>query len=109
VSECRAGLESEDVAPSLQQTGEGRCGPVETTEATGPVAGVMATARGKGSLSNVRGPVGCCWGSKRRFRRRAGRKSDRPIVPRKRVTTVEGRGLTFGMLARETTVMRDWR
>jgi hypothetical protein len=108
-SECRAGLESEVAAPSLQRTGEGRCGSVETTEATDPAAGVMAVARAKGCLSNVRGPAGRSVRSKRRDRWRTGRESDRPIVPLKRVTTVEGRGLTFGMLARRTTVMGDWR
>jgi hypothetical protein len=45
----------------------------------------------------------------RRERRRAGRESDRPIVPLKRVMTAEGRGLTFGVLAWETTVSGDWR
>jgi hypothetical protein len=108
-SECRAGLESEGAAPSLQRTGEGRSGSVETTEATGPAAGVMATARAEGSLSNVRGPTGRSLGSERRTRRRTGRESDRPIVPMKRVTTAEGRGLTLGMLVRETTVAGDWR
>ena len=108
-SECRAGLESDVAASSLQRTGEGRCGSVETTEATDPAAGVMAVARAKGSLSNVRGPTGRSWGSKRRDGRRTGRESDGPIVPLKRVMTAEGRGLTFGVLARETTVMGDWR
>jgi len=54
-SECRAGLESEDAAPSFPRSGEGRGGSVETTETTDPAAGVMAVARAKGSLSNVRG------------------------------------------------------
>jgi hypothetical protein len=108
-SECRAGLESEDAAPSLQRTGEGRRGWVEKTEETNPAAGVMATARAKGSLSNVRGPTGRSSGSERRGRRRTGRESDRPIVPVKRVTTVEGRGLTLGMPAKRTTVLGDWR
>jgi len=54
-SECRAGLESEDAAPSFPRSGEGRGGSVETTD---PAAGVMAVARAKGSLSNVRGPTG---------------------------------------------------
>jgi hypothetical protein len=108
-SECRAGLESAVAAPSLQRRGEGRCGSVDRTEGTDPAAGVMATARAKGSLSNVRGPTGRSLGSKRRERRRAGRESDRPIVPLKRVMTAEGRGLTFGMLARKTTVTGDWR
>ncbi len=108
-SECRAGLESEVAAPSFQQTGEGRCGSVQTTEPTDPAAGVVAAARAKGSPSNVRGPTGRSLGSERRARRRTGRASDRLIVPLKRVTTVEGRGLTFGMLARRRTVMGDWR
>jgi hypothetical protein len=107
--ECRAGLVSEVAEPSLHRTGEGRRGSVRTTEATDPAAGVMATARAKGSLSNVRGPTGCSCGERRRVRRRAGRESDRPIVPWKRVTTVEGRGLTFGMFARKGTVTGDWR
>jgi len=109
VSECRAGPESAVAAPSLQRTGEGRCGPVETTEATGPAAGVMATARARGSLSNVRGPTGRSLGSERRIRRRTGRESDGPIVPLKRVMIAEGRGLTFGVLARKTMVAGDWR
>ncbi len=108
-SECRAGLESEDAAPSLQRTGEGRCGSVVRTEGTDPAAGVMATARAKGSLSNVRDPTGRSWGSERRNGRRAGRGSDGPIVPLKRVTTAEGRGLTLGVLVRKTTVLGDWR
>ena len=62
--------------------GEGRSGSIETTEAIGPAAGVMATARVKGSQSNLRGPIGCSAGSERRCRRRTGGKSDRPIVPR---------------------------
>jgi len=108
-SECRAGLESEVTAPSLQRRGEGRCGSVQTTESIDPAVGVMAAARAKGSPSNVRGPTGRSSGGERRDRWRTGRESDRPIVPRKRVTTVEGRGLTFGMLARRRTVMGDWR
>jgi len=108
-SECRAGPESAVAAPSFQRIGEGRCGPVMTTEATGPAAGVMATARAKGSLSNVRGPTGCSLGSERRIRRRTGRESDGSIVPLKRAMTAEGRGLTFGVLARKTMVAGDWR
>jgi hypothetical protein len=108
-SECRAGPESEVAAPSLQRTGEGRCGSVETTETTDSAVGVMAVARAKGSLSNVRGPAGRSVRSQRRFRRRTGRESDRPIVPLKRVMTVEGRGLTFGMLGRRMTIVGDWR
>jgi len=109
-SECRAGLESAVAAPSLQRTGEGRSGSVVRTEGTDPAAGVMATARAEGSLSNVRGPAGRSpQATERRDRRRAGRESDGPIVPLKRVTTAEGRGLTFGELARETKVTGDWR
>jgi hypothetical protein len=108
-SECRAGLESEVAAPSLQRTGEGRCGSVVITGETDPAAGVMATARAEGFLSNVRGPAGRSWMSERRERRRTCRESDRPIVPVKRVMTVEGRGLTFGALARKRTVLGDWR
>lgn len=109
-SECRAGLESAVAVPSLQRTGEGRCGSVVRTEGTDPAAGVMAMTRVKGSLSNVRGPTGRSpAATERRDRRRAGRESDRPIVPLKRVMTAEGRGLTFGVLARETTVSGDWR
>jgi len=109
-SECRAGLESAVAVPSLQRTGEGRCGSVVRTERTDPAARVMATTRGKGSLSNVRGPTGRSpQATERRDRRRAGRESDRPIVPLKRVMTAEGRGLTFGVLAREAKVRGDWR
>jgi hypothetical protein len=108
-SECRAGLESEVAAPSLQRTGEGRRGSVVITGETDPAAGVMATARAKGFLSNVRDPAGRSWLSERRARRRTCRESDRPIVPMKRVTTAEGRGLTFGVLAMQMTVSGDWR
>ncbi len=108
-SECRAGLESAVAAPSFQRRGEGRCGSVVRTEGTDPAAGVMATAHAKGRLSNVRGPTGRFFEERRRDRRRAGRESDRPIVPMKRVMTVEGRGLTFGVLAKETMIPGDWR
>ncbi len=97
-SECRAGLEREGAASSLQRTGEGCRGLVRRTEATGPAAGGTATARAEGSRSNVRGPAGRSVGSERRVRRRTGRASDRPIVPMRRVTAAEGRGLTLGML-----------
>ena len=98
------------------------------TEASDPAAGVMTTARAEGSLCNVRGPTDRrrATGGERRGRRRIGRESDRPIVPKgrrsprrrrprrrslpvTRVTTAEGRGLTSGVLAREATVVGDWR
>ena len=109
VSECRAGLESEVAASSLQRTGEDRCGSVGLTEAIDPAAGVMATARAKGRLRNVRDPMGRFWKRQRRARRRTGRESDRPIVPKKPLIPAEGRGLTSGVLAEKTTVRGDWR
>ena len=117
--ERRAGLESEVAAPSLQRTGEGRRGSGSSTqtEASDPAAGVMTMARAEGSLCNVRGPTGRRVGGERRQQgRRTDRESDRPIVPEgrrslpvKRLTTVEGRGLTSGVFAGRTTVRGDWR
>lgn len=114
--ERRAGLESEDAAPSLQQTGEGRRGSGLETEWPLPAAGVMTTARAEGSLRNVRGPAGRPRGRRRHQGRRTGRESDRPIVPKGRrslpvkpLTTAEGRGLTSGVLVERTKVTGDWR
>ena len=109
VSECRAALESEDAASRLQGTGEDRCGSVVFTEEIDPAAGVMARARAQGRLRNVREPRGRSWRSQRRARRRSGRESDRPIVPKKPLIPAEGRGLTSGVLAEKTTVRGDGR
>ena len=113
-SECRAGLESEGAVaePSTKGRRPSRVGQSpHLTEAPDPAAGVMATARVEGSLCNVRGPIGRrrATGGERRIRRRAGRESDRPIVPVKPLIPAEGRGLTSGVLARDATVTGDWR
>ena len=116
-SECRAGLESEDAdaEPPMKWRRPMRIG--RETEGPHPAAGVMAAARAEGSLRNVRGPAACPQGQTTTPRRRGGRESDRPIVPKgkaqafpvKRVMTAEGRGLTFGVLVWETMVAGDWR
>jgi hypothetical protein len=113
LSECRAGLESEVAVAEPPTNGRRPMRMGRKTEVPHSAAGVVATeggfasrARTEGFLRNVRGPIGCPWetGGERRERRRAGRESDRPIVPVKRVMTAEGRGLTFGVLVKRTRI-----
>jgi len=86
---------------------DGKSQPIPMRRDPSRFIGVVGTARREGFLGNVRGPKRR--GSRpRRLSGRGGRfrESERPIVPKKPVTTVEERGLTSGVLAREPTVAR---
>jgi hypothetical protein len=86
--------------PILPNRGEGRCASGKNrSEHRLWSTGVVGTARNECLLGNVGDSL---WEAGRDCRRRHGRRpwrvSERPMVPVKPLTTVEGRGLTSGCL-----------
>ncbi len=90
----------ESRVPTLPFCGEGDASQRDPRRTLARPAGVWGTARSEGHWINVGGPS---WAegsrpSKPAWGRKPRRKSERPVVPVKPLTTVEGRGLTSGCL-----------